>query len=172
MWRTSSRPLTGNERHSAYGVGFREEPFWSEVDTILESRHGIVWCHRNNSSIWKLTLENQNILDFQHRSEDPLLHQTFGVLSGGDGFSVIDNRTIRQKRPTKNFILDIVAEKKKTSSERDWLVSIENTMKGIRLSSIPALAALHRAWWKNFWDRHYIFLYSVLFSFIQFYKST
>jgi alpha-L-fucosidase 2 len=37
LWRKTSRLLTGNERHSAYGVGFRPEPFSSEVDTTLKS---------------------------------------------------------------------------------------------------------------------------------------
>ena len=160
MWRTTSRPLKENERHSAYGVGFREEPFWSEVDTVLNSKNGIAWCHRNNSSIWKMTLENQHIADFERTSQDPLLHQNFGAWAGGKNFKVINDKTIRMAQPASRFDLDIVIEKTKTTSESEWLSSIEKKAMEIRKMDLRSLAAKHRAWWKNFWDRHYIIIRS------------
>jgi len=86
LWRKEQRLLTGNERHSGYGVTFRDEPFLSEKDTVLQFNNAIGWCHENNSSIWQMTLDNQNISAFNTIGKDPLIGQRFGAIVGGKEF--------------------------------------------------------------------------------------
>ncbi|MFN5936771.1 MAG: DUF5703 domain-containing protein [Sphingobacteriales bacterium] len=160
LWRKTSRLLTGNERHSAYGVGFRPEPFSSEVDTTLKSNLGIAWCHHNKSSIWKMTLDNQQIEDFGQQSSDPLLNQTFGALVSGKNFSAINDTILFTQTATKRFDLEIVILKKKTKSESEWLTTVENKTREIKNSNTKKTIEQHKKWWHQFWDRHYIIIQS------------
>lgn len=160
MWRKTSRILTGNERHSAYGVGFRPQPFSSEVDSILKSTMGIAWCHRNTSSIWKMTLNNQQIDDFEKESTDPLLNQTFGALVSGKHFAVRNDTTLSTQSAVKSFGLDIVIQKNKSNTTAEWLSAIENKTVDIQNNITKKTIEQHKKWWHSFWDRHYIIIQS------------
>jgi hypothetical protein len=94
LWRKEQRLLTGNERHSGYGVTFRDEPFLSEIDTVVQFNNSIGWCHENKTSIWQMTLDNQNISDFNAIGKDPLLGQRFGAIVGGTAFKNIRHSTL------------------------------------------------------------------------------
>ena len=160
-WRTISRPLTGNERHSGYGVAFREEkPFYTETDTLLKSKSGIVWCHNNTSSIWYMTLENQNIPDFAGMSNDPLIHQQFGALVGGDNFNSSGLLTLEQIEAKKKFDVHVVVNKSKNKNAGQWLEQTENLYNTILSIDRNKSFKAHEQWWKSFWNRHYIIISS------------
>jgi hypothetical protein len=160
-WRTIARPLTGSERHSGYGVAFRDEkPFFTETDTLLDSKIGLAWCHNNTSSIWYMTLENQNITDFASLSSDPLLHQQFGALVGGDGFLPSNTLTLDQKKPAKTFDLNILINKSKNDHATQWLQGTEKIYRNTLLVNRKKRLRDHQQWWKNFWNRHYLIIES------------
>ena len=46
MWRKESSALVGHDRHSGYGVGFRETPFMKEKDTVLIQPNALMWVMR------------------------------------------------------------------------------------------------------------------------------
>ena len=156
LWRTEQRPLVGNERHSGYGVAFRNEPFMTEKDTILESSKGIAWCHENKSSIWQTTLDNQNISDFKTFGTDPLMGVRFGALAGGKNFKKISPTRLASIQPSTHFLLNVVVQKSKDNALVDWKKRIEKTFSGISEKNIQLRRNNHSAWWNAFWEKHYI----------------
>lgn len=160
IWRTKSRLLTGDERHSGYGVAFRDAPFSTEVDTILNSKLGMAWCHENKSSIWQMTLDNQNISAFAKQSKDPLLGQTFGALVSGNDLINIDPINIRTNTPQKKINLTILIHKSQTHSAAKWLKEAEAKMISAKKIQIDSRWANHEKWWKEFWNRHYLMIHS------------
>lgn len=160
-WRTVSRPLTGSERHSGYGVAFREEkPFYTETDTLLNSKNGIAWCHDNPSSIWYMTLENQNITEFANMSADPLIHQQFGALVGGKNFNSSGLLTLEQIEAEKKFDVHVVVNKSKNDNAGKWLEHTEKLYQTILSTDRNKAFKAHEQWWKSFWSRHYIIVSS------------
>lgn len=160
VWRNEQRPLVGNERHSGYGVSFRNEPYKAEKDTILESTMGIAWCHENKSSIWQTSLDNQNISDFKTVGTDPLMGQRFGALAGGENFKKISLARLASIQPSTHFLLNVVVQKSKDNALVDWKKRIEKTFSGISEKNIQLHRNNHSAWWNAFWKKHYIIVSS------------
>jgi hypothetical protein len=155
-WRTASRLLTGNERHSGYGVAFREQPFSSEVDTIMSSREGLLWCHENKSSIWRMTLENQHIADFASGRTDPLLNQRFGALVTGDGMKPTDMLTLRTLEASRRIRVQTAVLRSQDNNILLWRKKLEtHARRGITENRSSALAR-HITGWHAFFDQHYI----------------
>jgi hypothetical protein len=159
-WRKQSRLLTGIERHSGYGVTFRNEPFPSETDTVLTVKDNLAWCHENKSSIWQMTLDNQNISDFAEHSSDPLLNQRFGALVSGDKFITKQLQLLETAGAQRNFQLQVTVHKSKTDDAAQWLSHIQERSKAIQSQPGKGLLLEHTKWWKNFWNRHYLIVES------------
>lgn len=160
MWRTTSTPLLGFERHSAYGVGFRDTPFNKEIDSILAFPNALLWVHHNKSSVWQLTLDNQNISAFNTIGKDPLLHQQFGALVTGTQFVQKNNQSLELKQPLRQFNVKVVVLKKQTEKTAEWKNEIVHLYKNISKIGDENRIELHKKWWKNFWNKHYIIVHS------------
>ena len=167
-WRKESLPLINKERHSAYGISFGEKVYPKEKDTILNQPNYLVWCHQNKSSIWQTTLDNQNISEFNKFSSDPLLFQNFGALVGGNNFKSISDSSITNMQPSKDFKLKVVVLKNKTPDITIWKNKILQIYKA---NNTIASFDLHKKWWNNFWNKHYIIVSSTTDS-INTYKIT
>ena len=160
MWRKQSTPLLGHERHSGYGVAFRATPFMKEKDTVLHNQNSLLWVHQNLSSVWELTLDNQNISQFKTIGKDPLLHQHFGALISGPNFSNKDEYIIETKAPETKFNIQITILKKQVSDITQWENEIVSLHKKIQNISANEKYQNHIQWWRKFWNRHYIIVSS------------
>lgn len=160
VWRNEIKPLTGNERHSGYGVTFRDEPYMKEVDTILKNKNSLIWCHENKSSIWQTTLDNQNISDFNKQSKDPLLDQHFGAIVGGNNLINKDDTTLKSKTAEKLFSLIVVVKKSQTPDINKWKNEIVSIYQKIQQQKTETTRLAHQNWWKSFWNNHYIIVSS------------
>ena len=156
VWRKEASPLIGNERHSGYGVAFREEPFLKEVDTVMKNKNSLIWSHENKTSIWQMTLDNQNISDFNKEGKDPLINQHFGALVKGKNLVNINDTTLKTAASTKNFSLTVVVKKMQTKDLKTWEADIVRTYNVISQQNHQAQINAHKTWWKNFWNNHYI----------------
>jgi hypothetical protein len=156
IWRNTSRAITGDERHSGYGVTFRQEPFWSETDTVPVSKDGILWFHENRSSIWRLTLENQQMADFAQYSRDPLLGRRFGAMAAGTGMRPTDPQTLVSESPSGNIRIDIAVRASAYETSASWLSGIRNTLRKSLSEKTKDRFARHVKWWKDLFDRHRI----------------
>lgn len=160
IWRNRPRLLTGPERHSGYGVAFRDRPFMTEVDTVLRSAGSIAWCHENRSSVWQMTLDNQNISDFNRIGKDPDRGQRFGAVAGGPNLLPKDDRTLVTGRPSRNLSLAVAVRKAADPDLQAWQSSSERILQDAISTSSSAMLKAHVAWWRGFWDRHHIIVRS------------
>jgi len=160
VWRKKARPLIGKERHSGYGVAYRPDPWMTETDTVLTMPGAIAWMHENKTSIWQLTLDNQNISGYNRIGKDPLLGQRFGAAVGGAGFVVRDGLTLATERPTRRFSLCIAVRKSAEPSISLWRQALAGQLQsGLRANGTTSRSA-HITWWHRFWDRHHIIVTS------------
>lgn len=160
IWRKQATPLVGHERHSGYGVAFRDTPFTKEKDTVLNYPNALIWAHQNKSSIWQLTLDNQNISNFNTIGHDPLLHQNFGAIVNGKNFITKNEWAIETKLPTNKFDVQITILKKQTSNIHQWANEIVALHKKIQVLNKNEQYQEHIQWWHNYWHQHYIIVHS------------
>jgi len=157
-WRTRSQPITGNARHSGYGVAFREQPFMSETDTILRMPDALAWCHENLSSVWRMTLENQHIADFATGRKDPLLGRRFGAMVAGTGMMAKDPLTLISSKPARQTRIDIAIRNAQDPDLGQWQRSLQSTLRSSLTENDGARITRHISAWRNFYNRHYILL--------------
>ena len=160
IWRKESSELIGHDRHSGYGVGFRETPFMKEKDTVLMQPNALIWVHQNKSSVWQLTLDNQNITSFNTIGKDPLLNQNFGAIVSGENFTKKNEYAIENKIPANQFNLQITILKKHTSDVNEWKKEIITLHKQIQNLNAIEKYQNHLNWWHQFWNNHYIIVNS------------
>ncbi len=155
-WRSERRELTGQEKHSAYGMmGADGPPAPVEPDHVVPDRTDrVIWYHRNETSLWKTNLELQALGEQAKQLTDPLLHRTFGGLMRGEGLRNTSPARLVAESPRERFGLRIVALTDRTPSSESWIEAIERLDAEIP-SAREALAA-HVEWWHEFWHRSWI----------------
>ncbi|HOZ50064.1 MAG TPA: DUF5703 domain-containing protein, partial [Candidatus Hydrogenedentes bacterium] len=155
-WRVDARELKGEERNSAYGLMESPDPVMVHPDSIVAATDRIVWFHRNESSIWPLTLDIQGMGEWGQHGADPLLHRTFGGAITGDGFAPIDSKTLVSSEPREHHRVCVHALTKQTETEDAWLAELDAQV--ARVSGVDWAKAReeHDAWWQGFWNRSWI----------------
>jgi len=157
VWRTKRRQLADKEVHSAYGLHGAPFPVTVYPDTVLkDQKDGIVWYHRNETSIWENNLRHQGLGGFIDQSADPLLHRTFGGCIEGPGMVSENPTTLKSAAPQKHFILSIYPLCAQTETADEWLKRLEQNVAHLRTRDIEDDRAGHRLWWKDFWNRSWI----------------
>ena len=157
IWRDSLRQLASWERHAAYGMVNSGGPIYVNPDTVfsLESPQ-LVWAHRNDSSIWSATLENQGLAALTTRYQDPLLYRTFGGLVQGTGLAKSSDRQLTSEEPAKSHSVQIQVHSSQEEEVNDWITSLQNEAEIVAGKSIIDRYYNHRLWWRNFWNRSYL----------------
>jgi hypothetical protein len=127
-------------------------------DRIVEAvnepalKNHIVWYHRNEHSVYPVTLKLQALQNFN--GKDPLMHRTFGCAVGGEGFVAESPTRLKTKSAGKKFLLTIHPLTAQTEDAEDWLKLLAGEVgEGERSAADPGCFAKHCAWWKNFWSR-------------------
>ncbi|MGV8096550.1 MAG: DUF5703 domain-containing protein [Mangrovibacterium sp.] len=162
MWRNQKRELKGQEAHSAYGIDDNDAvPIYVEPDTILPGQNGsIVWCHRNERSIWKENLKLQALDEMIDKQSDFLLHRTFGCMVKGSGFTSANDSEIYTEKAQKKFSISIYPLTAQTEILDNWLDSLKKNAEKIEAVPEVKRRSEHEKWWCNFWDRSYIYVTS------------
>jgi alpha-L-fucosidase 2 len=166
-WRKTRRPITGNERHAAYGVVGEATKgnkcataIFQEPDTILSgSKNQIIWYHHNSYSYWKDNLELQSLGEYTKISTDPLLNRTFGAVIEAEGLFNESDTLLSSKRASVHFQINIYPLTEISSTE-EWEKTILKTAEEIKKLPSNIQKESHNKWWQQFWDRNYIFLSS------------
>lgn len=156
-WRLERRALEPGERHSAYPmIGGPEKYMIQEPDRVLPAEDNqVVWYHRNGMSPYGVTLKNQKLDDFLERTEDPYLNRTFGGLMEGTGLESSDDKTLVTPSPVQNFELRVFTHTSQPEKLETWLDEIRH--RAYAAPDFERAWKAHTAWWKDFWDRSYIY---------------
>lgn len=154
IWRTQPRTLPKEELHSAYGMDGGPEPVVVDPDTIVENaRDAVVWYHRNERSIWPLTLRHQGLESLMPKLSDPLLGRTFGARL--EGLPKADATTLRAAEPRKQILLSVFPLTAQAPAD-DWNQMAAALARRVSGQPIGARRAAHERWWRDFWRRSWI----------------
>jgi len=168
LWRTEQRryshPTVGSWRSwtlEAFDGPSPELPDGKVVtpDTVVETNADLLaWYHRNEHSMWALSLRLQGLGDHLDGLVDPLLHRTFGGLVEGPGLRRADGQTLRSAQPDTRHEVRLYTHVDQTSTSGAWLAPLIARAEARRPRPATESYARNRAWWNAFWQRSYIFL--------------
>lgn len=125
------------------------------ADIVVPSERGIIWYHRNETSIWQGELAHQGLGGFCKTARDPLLHITTGGMIVADGF-VKSRGTSLYCEKAKDFKICAVLLTAKTDTAGEWVEKLKALAAEIQSIPLHTAYAAHTAFWKGFWERSYI----------------
>jgi len=129
LWRTRERPLTGEEAASVDQFA-ASEPARVYPDTVVSNlADTVAWYHRNQRSIWRATLEHQDLGKLVDSGQDPLLNRTFGGLLRGEGFTNTSPVALATC-PRTNLWLNLETLTAQTATAADWVSQIQRDATG------------------------------------------
>ena len=155
LWRTGQI-----ERSVQVGDPYSSDPQGrkaiAEPDTVVKNYpDGVAWYHRNIKSVGpEMSMKFQGLDDYPG-FVDTLLHRTFGAVIKGEDAKRIDDVTL--KSTGKEHQLSVYVLTEHPSTEEDWLDSINETIKAVEKNSFSKRYRDHCKWWKEFWDRSWIY---------------
>ena len=160
LWRTRTHPYNepSPERGGLFEMGNHPIPLEFAADTVLPTiNRQITWYHFNSSSIYPIVLKQEHLQSVLEKHPDPLLHRCFGAALRGSGLVVVDDRTLKSARPSRNLAVDLVAlTTASAASPKAWNADLNQLIDQIDSIHTSVAHAASRAWWRNFWDRSWI----------------
>ena len=162
-WRKTRHQIKGKEGFSVWGLGetqFAKDctgDIFQEPDTILINNNKIISCHHNKYSIWKDNLELEALGEFATSNIDPLLNLTYGIMIDGEGLVNKSDTLLISKNASNHFQINVYPLTKMGSIDT-WKNVLLNIKTDIKSISTKARKNAHNIWWKQFWNRNYIFI--------------
>jgi hypothetical protein len=154
-WRTAKRVLAGEELASSWTMQAAPATIevWESADVVTNSpANAVLAYHRNAYSVVPLTLKHQGLESLSSFVPDPLLNRTFGARMTGRDFVAGGRNSLRSARPVTAFALTIATHTAQTGTAGEWERQLPKPLK-------PAAAARRTAaWWREFWNRSWIFV--------------
>lgn len=166
-WRTERRQaswdwsFSGLADRTLPGGGI-PYPVWIEPDVLLTRGAGsIVWYHRNRKndhSVWADTLKVQGLGDFMAQAKDPLEDLTFGAVVRGNDLVVKSPTVLQSAAPGMVVDIAVLPLTAQTATAEEWIQQVEALADGYAKLSVESTWAAHQKWWRDFWDRSWIFI--------------
>jgi len=161
LWRTERRELESlvfsdiNWDHAK--ADKKHVPTIVEPDTVLKDQKGrIGWYHHNVKSVGpEVTMRVQGLTGYGLK--DPILHRTFGAVIAGEGARRVDDTTLRFG-PARRQRVSVYVLTEQPASPEQWLGSMERLIGSVEATAFEKRVEEHRKWWREFWDRSWIFV--------------
>jgi hypothetical protein len=172
-WRTKDRPVSADERMQCLSfLGTKPEiiKVITHADQIENNDHEVSWFHRNDNSdllFDKLVLE-QHLEGVKDRLWNPQRDFTFGGLIRGEGMEFAGTADgkymgvdftawkLKSRRPAKEQRLRIFLHSGQTENIEQWKKALRELADAATPNDAEAWAK-NLAWWRQFWDRSYIY---------------
>ncbi len=160
VWRTAKRALSPEESPGVDGFSASEPPH-SYPDVVRsDTRTNVTWYHRNEASLWPITLRHQGLDALLATQRDPLLHRTFGgqmCLYPRTGRVVKPNdRTLSTTEPVLGARITITCLTAQTDTPEAWLALLARTRHTVEAVSVEEARTKHADWWNAFWNRSWV----------------
>ena len=111
------------------------------TDTVLNNQtNQIAWYHHNSPS-----------------ADPHLANLTFGAIIKGKGLLNKDASTLQSGKVTSQLI-SIYALTAVAGSGEQWLSKLKQQVAGIEKLGLEQTRAAHQQWWRQFWNRSWVFL--------------
>jgi hypothetical protein len=146
VWVDANRPVVRVDASSTekfqMQVGFETLRPEAEkdvaADTILDGQKDrVVWYYRN-----------------RNRQTAQLKNLTFGAILRGNGLVSVDRTTLRRSEPAARASFSVYPLTAQTDTSEQWLAQVERQATAAGEGDWSA----HCAWWRQFWDRSWVFL--------------
>lgn len=126
------------------------------ADVVLPDPRNVLWYHRNDHSVYDLTLKHQQLDNLADSIADPLGGRTFGVCMGGNDFEKRSDLQLASVRPVRRFGLRLATATVQGPDVALWKEQITREWK----ASPSGEKALERtaAYWCDYWKRSWIFV--------------
>ncbi|MCG3122423.1 MAG: hypothetical protein GIKADHBN_00811 [Phycisphaerales bacterium] len=159
-WRTEPRRITdADELRSVWSM--RDAPADVAViegaDVVVgadRAPSALAWYHRNEHSIVPFTVERQGLSSIRDKFPDPLLHRTLGCWIEGGGLGRVGPMTLAGSG--RSFDVAIVTDSRQTQTAGEWIAGVESMAR--ELDAASRSRSRTAAWWKEFWERSWIFI--------------
>jgi hypothetical protein len=154
-WRASRRVLPKDEHRSAWSVHDAPFDLVESADFVCDGlTDAVAWYHRNEETVFPLTLEHQGLRKAADKAHDPLLCRTFGGWIAAKGFRAADKQTLETPSPVNSFAVRIAVPCEQARDAKTWRARA----KKVSDASADALGAVVRtaAWWNAFWGRSWV----------------
>ncbi len=157
LWRTARRELTGQERHSVYGLYDSPAPVLADPDRVADAGPDrVAWFHHNERSLWRDNLKLQALDELTRSQRDPLLGRIFGVVLRGDDLHRTGPTTLQSTRPLRRTRVLATALTRVDADPRQWLEAASELDRRLPGPDDADSGAAHRRWWSDFWSRSWI----------------
>ncbi|MHC4637395.1 MAG: DUF5703 domain-containing protein [Planctomycetota bacterium] len=173
-WRNAERELPNDGKNSRFGC-FGYDAYTGRVatypDTYEYNSKRIMWYHRNKNDklIFDLAVKQQGLEPVKDQMWNPLKDLTFGGLMTGTNM-VFDGTSegsyiitpfkawkLRSVKPARNHELKIFLHTAQTPTVDQWKKGLNELAESPNPDSKAAFKR-NISWWRQFWDRSYIFL--------------
>ena len=126
-----------------------------EPDIVPDLPDAIGWYHHNiHSKPYQVVAEVQGTDDL--RSQDPLLHRTFGAIVRATGQArKIDGKTLQSPEGTAHRF-EIAVHTKHPATVPEWLHETEQILADAQKLPLQKRFAEHEKWWDDFCNRSWI----------------
>ncbi len=158
VWVDANRPVIcvalAGDRPYAVRVAVEH---WRPSEKILaDTGDAVVWCHRNATSCWKATLEQQDVDEWVRQGRDPLLNRTFGALLRGERLVKDGEASVRTAAPQTKTVFRIHPLTAQTDTLDEWEAALKAQAAGSDAVPLTTAFAEHVDWWRAFWERSWI----------------
>ncbi|MDO4559250.1 MAG: DUF5703 domain-containing protein, partial [Planctomycetia bacterium] len=162
-WRNERRDLTEEEMGNVDEAGLtKDDPPYEEPDVVVSEPDSdrITWYHRNEVSVWPVTMRLQGFAQVMDQFTDPLIHRTSGgtIFSPDTTVNRVDDRTlILTEFPDGTGSLAVVMHTAQTPTPEIWREQLDEQVRTVTESVDRSESLLvHERWWNDFWRRSYI----------------
>lgn len=128
------------------------------ADIFLPDNECVIWAHRNEYSLYPVVMEAQNAGDLAGKYADPYIGRTFGAAIFGEGLVPVQSGRLASKAPAKSFDVDVAVLTAATQTLGQWKDSLMALADDIRACGKKPAFKSHMQWWRDFWNRSWIFL--------------
>jgi alpha-L-fucosidase 2 len=165
-WRKTRNKFEGIDNNGIYGVSTVDankkfvDSIYREADTILHGyKDKIISCHHNSHSQWKNNLELQALGEFTKTNTDPILNRTYGIAIESKELVSDSDTSLISKVADRHFQINVYPLTK-IGTVDSWKDSVLKNVEQIQKIASQNREKAHNAWWKQFWNRNYIFITS------------
>ncbi|MBQ8520575.1 MAG: hypothetical protein IJ456_04220 [Bacteroides sp.] len=147
-------PLAGSFRGVVDGPVKPSE----SADKLLRRADRVEWVHRNETSFYLTIMKYQNVPHLAEKYPDPYLNRTFGAAMAGKHLKPANDSTLVSVRPEKEFHIAIYPYTAQTATLKEWENRLADIVAEVDAVDRAKAYKEHTAWWRNFWNRSWIFL--------------
>ena len=169
-WRYKDhKERTGENFENSYRWGPYEHPVTFH-DNISFRKSGILFYHRNKKkTVFDVTVKQQGLDSVKQQLFNPLSGLTFGgymectnmLPSGIDSGRYVNTDyegwRLKSTKPSENYNLIVYLHTGQTKTAEEWKLSLDKTIKEANSKRKEAYLKTEK-WWKNFWNRSFIFI--------------